>query len=132
MTLLRNLALFFVLFLPATCATGLAGDFFVGPQPPPRFAYVLATYALGVLPLLVPSALAVPVLHFAYRALLPQRPPSRARGVVAVATPAGLLAAHLLVFGADFWSAPLLALFAVPGVLYGLAFRVPRPAGVGG
>ena len=58
MTLLRNLALFFVLFLPASCATGLVGGFFVGPIEVTRLAYPVALYFSDVLPLLLPSLLA--------------------------------------------------------------------------
>jgi len=36
MILLRNLTLFFALFLPGSCATGVATGWFVGPFDPPR------------------------------------------------------------------------------------------------
>ena len=74
MILLRNLALFFVLFLPAAFATGVIGGFFVGPIPPPRFGYQMAQFGLAVVPLLLPSVLAVPCIHFAQRRWLRDQP----------------------------------------------------------
>ena len=88
MTLVRNLALFFVLFLPSSCATGLSGGFFTGPLPTPRIAYELGTFLFGAMPLLLPSILAVPVLHFAYRAWSRRRSPREARWIAVLATPA--------------------------------------------
>lgn len=126
MRLIRNLALFFVVFLPASCATGLAGGFFTGPLDPPRIAYDIGLYLFRVLPLLLPSVLAVPVLHFVYRATLLDDPPARARSIAAIATPFALLSVHLAVFGVAFLSTPLLALFAIAGALYGAVFALPR------
>ena len=128
MTLLRNLALFFVLFLPASCATGIVGGFFVGPIEAPRLAYPVLLYTVSVLPLLLPSLLAVPVLHFALRywARNP-RHSADARLTISV-TPLALLGIHLVIFGFAFWSLPLLVLFLLPGAIYGASFRVVRPA----
>ena len=128
MTLLRNLALFFVLFLPASCATGLAGGFFTGPRPTPRIGYELGGFLVGVMPLLLPSLLAVPVLHFAIRAWSRRRSPREARWIAALVTPVALLVVHLAVFGAELWSAPLVTLFLIPGAVYGMAFGIPRVA----
>lgn len=132
--LLRNLTLFFALFLPAACVTGVAAGFFVGPIDPPRLAYPLLHFGVGVLPLLSPSLVAVPILHFAYRSLA--RSPGRAmRRIATVATPLALLGTHLLIFGTAYWSLPLVVLFVLPGALYGASFGIARAsasrAGVG-
>jgi hypothetical protein len=127
-TLVRNLALFFVLFLPASCATGLSGGFFAGPLPTPRIGYELGLFLVDVMPLLLPSVLVVPVLHFAYRAWSRRRTPAEARWVATLATPVALLVVHLTVFGVALWSLQLVALFLVPGVIYGLTFGIPRTA----
>ncbi len=126
MTLVRNLVLFFLLFLPLTCTTGLAAGFLVGPVPPPRVAYEIQVFVTGVLPLLLPSLLAVPVLHFAYRILLRDRGRAAARWVAALATPVALLAVHLAFFGVTFLGGPLLVLFLVSGAIYGSAFGLVR------
>ena len=126
MILLRNLALFFVLFLPAACATGLVTGALEGPVPGPRAAYPIARFLVSVLPLLIPAVLAVPVLHFAYRGWLRDRPARRSRRIAVIATPLGLLAGHLAVFGTAYWSAPLLVLICAPGALYGALFGIPR------
>lgn len=123
MILLRNLGLFFVLFVPASCATGVIADLFVGPRPSPRLAYEIFGYATRGLPLVLPSLLAVPVLHFAYRRWLRGLPSSRALWLAISVTPVVLLAVHLLVFGDRYWSLPLVLLFAIPGALYGAVFR---------
>jgi hypothetical protein len=125
-TLLRNLALFFVLFLPASCVTGLSGGFLTGPFPTPRPAYELGTFLVGVMPLLLPSILAVPVLHFGYRAWSRRRSPREARWIAALATPVALLVVHLAFFGVELWSVPLVALILIPGAIYGIAFGIPR------
>ncbi len=127
MTLLRNLALFFVLFLPVSCATGIVGGFFVGPIEAPRLAYPVLHYAVGVLPLLLPSLLAVPVLHFALRYWARDpRHNADARLTIGM-TPLVLLGVHLAIFGFAYWSVPLLVLFLLPGAIYGASFRVVRP-----
>lgn len=134
MTLVRNLALFFVLFLPSSCATGLTGGFFTGPLPTPRIGYELGLFLVAVLPLLLPSILVVPVLHFVYRAWSRRRSPAEARWGATLVTPVALLVVHLAVFGVALWSPQLVVLFLVPGAIYGLAFGIPplgwrRPAG---
>ena len=128
MTLVRNLVLFFVLFLPSSCATGLSGSFFTGPLPTPRIGYELGLFLVGVVPLLLPSILVVPVLHFAYRAWSRRRSPAKARFLATLATPVALLATHLVVFGVGLWSLQLVALFLIPGVVYGVAFGIPSAA----
>jgi hypothetical protein len=124
-TLLRNLALFFVLFLPSSCATGLAGGFFSGPLPTPRIGYELGLFLGGVMPLLLPSVLVVPVLHFAYRAWSQRRSPAQTRWVAIFGTPVALLAVHVAIFGVGLWSLQLVALFLIPGAIYGLVFGIP-------
>jgi hypothetical protein len=127
-TLVRNFTLFFVLFLPSSCATGLSGGFFTGPLPTPRIGYELGLFLVAVMPLLLPSILVVPVLHFAYRAWSRRRSPAEARWVATFATPVALLVVHLAVFGAELWSPQLVALFLIPGVIYGATFGIPRAA----
>ncbi len=124
MTLLRNLVLFVVLFLPLACVTAVAADLLAGPREVPRLAYPIVAF-LRILPLLAPSVLAVPVLHFGLR-YLARDPRLSLRAVALVATPLALLAVHVSIFGDAFWGVPLLALFGVPGALYGAAFGIVR------
>ena len=126
MTLVRNLALFFVFFLPLTCVIGMASGLLVGPLPLPRVAYPIQVFVVGVLPLLLPSLLIVPVLHFAYRILLRDRARASARWVAVLATPLALLAVHLAWFGVAFLGGPLIVLFLVSGALYGGVFGLVR------
>jgi hypothetical protein len=114
-TFVRNVALFFVLFLPASCATGLSGGWLTGPLPTPRIGYELGLFLVGVMPLLLPSILVVPVLHFAARAFARRRSPREARFFATLATPLALLGVHLVVFGTSLWSVPLVVLFLIPG-----------------
>jgi hypothetical protein len=120
--------LFFVLFLPSSCATGLAGGFFSGPLPTPRIGYELGLFLGGVMPLLLPSVLAVPVVHFFYRGWSRRHRPAEARWIAILVTPAALLAVHLAVFGVGLWSLQLVALFLIPGAIYGAVFGIPSGA----
>ena len=126
MTLLRNLTLFFVLFLPLGFATGLAGGFLEGPMPAARLAYPILVFMVAVVPLLLPSILAVPVLHFAFRRFTRDSGRSAARWIAALATPVALLAVHLACFGETYLGIPLLALILLPGAVYGGAFGLVR------
>ena len=127
MTLLRNLLAFFVVFLPAACGTGLVGGFLEGPVPAPRFAYDVFVFEARVLPLMIPSLLAVPLLHFAIRWWARDASHHRARTVAIVATPIALLAVHLAFFQLAYWSVALVVLFLVPGVAFGACFGIVRP-----
>jgi hypothetical protein len=120
--------LFFVLFLPSSCATGLAGGFFSGPLPTPRIGYELGLFLGGVMPLLLPSVLVVPVIHFFYRGWSRRHRPAEARWIAILVTPAALLAVHLAVFGVGLWSLQLVALFLIPGAIYGAVFGIPSGA----
>jgi len=125
--LLRNLVLFFAAFLPLSCATGLGAGWFTGPLEPPRVAYDVGLFVARVLPLLLPSFLAVPVLHFTYRAVLRDQPKARARWIAAIVTPLALLAVHLVAFGHTYFTPQLVVLFLIPGAIYGALFALPRP-----
>lgn len=125
MKLLTNLLLFFVVFLPTSCAVGLAAELFVGPVPQPRIAYQLEVFATRVLPLLLPALLAVPLLHFGARPLGARLTPAQARAWLVGVTPLALLAFHLALVGSAYLSFPLLALFLLPGAAYGALFSVP-------
>jgi hypothetical protein len=124
MTLFKNLMAFVFFFLPLTLVLGLGCDFFVGPVEPTRWGYEVQLYYFHVFHLLVPSILAVPVLHFLYR----RRAHAASRGSVRVlavfATPLALLGVHLVIFGAAYWSIPLVTLFVLPGALYGYCFGI--------
>jgi len=122
-TLLRNLALYFVVFLPAALLTGWVFGFFTGPRSSPRLAYELLRFTFEVLPLLLPSLLMVVVLHFAYRRWLGDGRNGKTVALVALTTPAALLAAHLAAYGIQYWSVPLAVLFALPGALFGTLMR---------
>jgi hypothetical protein len=123
MKLLRNVVLFFALFLPAAYVTGIVGGFFVGLRPTPRISYETLLFVLEVVPLLMPSLLMVPVLQFVYSRWLSELPRGRALGLAAAATPVAFLVPHLAIYGGEFWSAPLVMLFAIPGALYGIVLR---------
>jgi hypothetical protein len=112
--LLRNLALFFVLFLPLSCTTAWVGGALEGPMEATRAAYPIQVFLTGAMRLLLPTFLAVPVLHFALR--------NRTRLVAVLVTPFALLAVHIAFFGLAYVGPPLLAIFAVAGGVYGLVF----------
>lgn len=120
MTLLRNLVLFLVVFLPLACVMGIGAGFTAGPIDTPRVGYQIQLFLFAVLPLLFPSILAVPVVHFALRRFSPER----ARRLAVLAVPAALFAVHLAIFHDTYWSVPLVVLFAIPGAVYGACFAL--------
>ncbi len=127
MILLRNLALFFVVFLPASCATGWAAGFLDGPMTAPRLNYPLAqVFMMDVLPLLLPTLIAVPLLHVAFRYGLRGRTPATARTVAMIATPIALLVVHMAFYGKVFVGVPLLVMVGTAGALFGAIFATNR------
>ncbi len=127
MTLLRNLSLFFVLFLPTSCATGWVGGFLDGPMAAPRLAYpLIQVFMMDVLPLLLPMWIAVPVLHFAFRFGLKGCSAGTARSIATVATPIALVVVHVAFYGDAFLGAPLLLMVGTAGALLGAAFGLVR------
>ena len=84
-----------------------------------------------VWPLLLPSFLWVPVAHILLRISLRRLERNRVRLFAIVLVPAGLLAVHLSVWGGVVLGPPLLMLAIVPGVVYGLVFRMPRDVRTG-
>jgi hypothetical protein len=128
MTLFKNLVLFTFFFLPLTLVTGLVSNFFVGPLEAPHWGYEVQLYYIHVFKLLVPSIIAVPALHFLYRWRAAAASTNTARALAIFVTPLALLGVHVAIFGGVYWSAPLLALFILPGALYGCLFSiVPTP-----
>jgi hypothetical protein len=127
MTLFRNFMVFVFLFLPLTLVMGLVCDFFVGPIEPTRLGYEVQLYYLHVFRLLVPSIIAVPVLHFLYRSRARTASIGSMRALAVIATPLALLGVHLAIFGTAYWSIPLVMLFALPGALCGYCFGIVRP-----
>jgi hypothetical protein len=121
--LLRNSCLFFVLFLPAAFVTACLAGFLVGPIPPPRAAYEIQVFAFDVLPLLMPSLLMVPAIHFVVRLKRDGSAHWAGPALVVLMMPLALLIPHLALFGFRFWSVQLVVLFTIPGLLYGIAFR---------
>ena len=85
-------------------------------------------YYFRVFFVLLPSILAVPVLHFLYKRRARQAEVRSVRWLAVALTPVGLLAVHLAVFGGEYWSIPLIVLFVLPGGLYGLVFAIVEPA----
>lgn len=125
MALLANMGLFFVLYLPLTFLIGLLGGFYVGPTQGPDDSYPLLIWVVVVSPLLLPSFLWVPIAHFLLRAGLRRLERNRLRLLAALLIPAGLVAVHLWVWGGVVLSPQLLILAIVPGMVYGLVFRIP-------
>ena len=70
----------------------------------------------------------VPIAHILLRVGLRRFERNRVRQVAAFLVPAGLLVVHLWVWGDVVLGLPLLILAIVPGVLYGMIFRMPRLA----
>ena len=126
MALLANMGLFFVFYLPLTYLIGLLGGFYVGPSQGPDDSYPLFIWLVVVLPLLLPSFLWVPLAHVLLRVSLRRLERDRLRVLSVFLVPAGLLAAHLGVWGGVVLSLPLLFLIFIPGAAYGLVFRMPR------
>ncbi len=127
MALLANMGLFFVFYLPLTYLVGLLGGFYVGPTQGPDDSYPFFVWVVVVWPLLLPSFLWVPIAHFLLRIGLRRLERNRLRLLAALLVPTGLLAVHLWVWGGVVLSPQLLILAIVPGVVYGLVFRIPLP-----
>jgi hypothetical protein len=127
MILIRNLILFVFLFLPLTLVIGLACGFFVGPIEPPRLMYEVQQYYFRVFFVLLPSILAVPVLHFFYKRRAQHTEAKSVRRLAVALTPLALLLVHLAIFGGEYWSIPLIVLYVLPGGLYGLVLSIVEP-----
>ncbi len=130
MAFLANFALFFVFFMPLTLVVGALGDFYVGRYQPEEEASQLFYWILVGWPLLLPSALFVPVAHIAL-ALARRGPwelePDLLRRLAIGVLPVGLLVVHLLFWGTVVFSVPLLISLLIPGALFGWVARIPRP-----
>lgn len=135
MTLLKNLGLFLLVFLPLVALVsmvlaGVMGDpadvadeWYVGWSP--------ILWFIMTAPWLLPTVLVVPILHFLGRALAKRTSPRSARSVVLVASPVLFLLAVLGLWGPhnleiDFVFPVLAAAF-----VYGAVLRIAKPTGHG-
>ncbi len=134
MAFLANVGLFFVLYMPLTFVIGWLFGFYVGPTQTPDDSFPVLIWIVVVWPLLLPSFLWVPVAHIALRMARRRQwlDPARLRPLAVFLVPAGLLAVHIGVWRGVVLGLPLLALLIVPGLVYGLTFRIPRRRGAPG
>jgi hypothetical protein len=125
MTFLRNLALFFVLFLPLTLALShgaglLAGPAIVDGELTRTTPYPVPYWMTSVLVLVLPTVVLVLPLHWLRR---------RGLGSVAVAvtTSVSFVALVIAIWGAGFFSWPVIVFVALPALAYGSALKQARP-----
>jgi hypothetical protein len=127
MTFLRNLALFFVLFLPLTFAVSLGSGLLAGPaivDGELTFAtpYPVAQWLASVFVLALPSVLLVLPLHWLRRAV-------GRRAAMATLTALAFLALVVMLFGRGFLTGPVLLFIGLPAAVYGAALSARSQAG---
>ena len=124
MTLLRNLALFLLLFLPLTLAVSYGAGLLAGPaiidgQLSELAPYPVLYWSVSVLMLVLPTVILVPGLHWLRR---------RGTGSAAMAaiTALGFIALVIAIWGTGFFSWPVIVFVALPALAYGSTLKQPR------
>lgn len=130
MALLKNLGLFFVVFLPLTLLVGLPGDYYLARHQSPEEATPIFYWMLVGWRVLLPCILFLPLAHLALAVSRRAgwRPDQATlRRVSLVVLPLGMLAMPLWLLGVHYLSVPLVVSVVVPGVVLGWLARIPLP-----
>ena len=129
MYLIKNLLIFFLVFLPLTYIVGIPGALYHGRFESAVTNSQIYNWGLVGLTLVLPCILFIPVLHLIvryYPGLV--RAIGGARIFSTIVFPIGFLFTHLLVWGTDLLSWQLLTIILIPGLLFGLLARMPSLA----
>ena len=129
MALFVNMLLFLFVYMPLTLLVAWPTDFYVGRYQAAEEALPLLYWIILGWPLLFPSLAFVPVADGIMRLLRRFRPgltKPALRKLSIVIFPAGLLAAHIITWGTQVFSLPLLVSILVPGAIYGGMAWLPK------
>ena len=129
MTFLRNLGLFFVVFLSLVALVsmvmeGVLGDR-VATSPEWRVGWNPIMWLIVTSPWLIPTVLVVPVLHFLARGLRKRMPLGNVRRIMLVASPVLFLVAVLALWGPSNLQLDFALPVVLSGLAYGALFRIP-------
>jgi hypothetical protein len=129
MTFLKNLILFFVVYLPAVAIVSMLMELI-----PSVHARTPDTWDVGWNPIVwlllsapwqLPSVILVPLLHFLGWAFAARSSRSRARRAAVVASPILFLAAWLVLYGPENSNVESVVPVVLAGLLYGAVLRIP-------
>jgi hypothetical protein len=131
MTFLKNLGLFFVVFLPVIAITGMIAEGIAGPASPTwRVGWNPLLWLVWTAPWHAPVVVAVPLLHILGRRLARRGSRSAARRTLLVASPLTCAVVMLGVYGPDNAGAGTLLPILLAGLAYGAVLRIPEVKGV--
>ena len=129
MALVKNMALFFLGFLPAVAVASmtLAGVFgdHIESSPQWKVGWNPFVWLIMTAPWLLPTAVVVPLLHFLGKGVLRRFSRVVARRVLLGASPALFMVAVLALWGPGNFRLDFVLPVAVSGVLYGALQRIP-------
>ncbi len=128
-TFLKNIALFFFMFLPTVAITSMVlteslGDR-VHTSPEWEIGWNPILWFIMTAPWLVPIVVIVPLLYFLARVVTRRSSRSVARRVLLAATPALFMGALLIIYGPDNFSWEFALPVCVSGLLFGAMQRIP-------
>lgn len=129
MALVKNMALFFLVFLPTVALAsmtlaGFLGDHFQS-SPQWNAGWNPLLWLIITAPWLLPTVIVVPLLHFLAKGLMRRSPRVVVRRVLLVASPALFIAAVLALWGPGNFRLDFVLPVAVSGVFYGVLQRLP-------
>ena len=132
MTFWRNIGLFFVLFLPAVALvsmvlTGVLGES-VQTSPDWDIGWNPILWLIMTAPWLLPTILAVPLLHLLGKGVAKGFSRPLARRILLGASPVLFMVCVLIEWGPDNFTLEFVLPVAVSGLLYGGLLRIPRGA----
>jgi len=129
MTFLKNLLLFFLVFLPAVALLCMVLEFVLadraGTSSEWRVGWNPLMWLILTVPWLLPTVLLVPILHFLARLMGRRHSVSGARAFLIVASPILFVVAVLGLWGVQNLEPGFLGPVAVAGLVYGSVIRVP-------
>ena len=129
MTFLKNLLLFFLVFLTVVALSCMVLEFVLGDRagtsPEWKVGWNPLMWLILTLPWLLPTVLLVPVLHILAKVMARRHSPSGARAFLIVATPILFVVAVLGLWGFQNLEPGFLGPVAVAGLVYGTVFQVP-------
>ncbi len=138
MGLLKNLGLFFIVFLPAVALASMLLAGLPGARaavsPEWRIGWNPVPWLIMTAPWLLPTILLVPALHLLGKWLVRKRSRGNARLVIALASSVLFPAAALALWGPSNLRVDFVLPIVISALGYGLVFRLPRfvSAAVGG
>jgi len=130
MILLRNFVLYLLVFLPVAALAGmLMQNLGLSAEVSPEWeiGWNPILWMIVTVPWLLPTILAVPILHYLSRWLTRRFPKGRARIAVMIASAILFTLALLVLWGPGNFSPDFILPALVSALIYGAVFRMPDP-----